>query len=106
MKKTTTPKTKKGTKTPTQPDWQKIAKALAGQLLWVLQNIQAKGTGAVIDTSTYETRHWKEHLADTLELYPGMKIDREAMHALDLPKKQRDKFFKERAAAKSEEEKP
>jgi len=31
---------------------------------------------------------------------PGVTVDREAMHAMDLPKKQRLKFFKDREDAK------
>lgn len=48
-----------------------------------------------MDTSgqEYSTRHWKEEMADVMELIPGVKVNREAMHAMDLPKKQRDKWI-------------
>lgn len=88
-----------------EPDWKKIALHLSGRLAWVIQHIQAKGTGTVFNTKTGELKHWKEDLADALEMMPNTKVDRDAMHALELPKKQRDKFFKDRekaAATKTE----
>ena len=39
-------------------------------------------------------KHWREIVADAMEKHPGVKIDRELYHSLDLPKKQREAFCK------------
>ena len=95
-------KTKKKTK---EPDWQAIAWKLAKKVNFALANLKPKsGTGLIMTGSPgdkeYGLKHWKEEFADALELYPGVEVDREAMHACDLPKKERDKFFKDREAKK------
>lgn len=55
------------------------------------------------DGTTMDLQHWKEYFADAVEMWPGVKVDRELMHALSLPKKQQEKRVKEikaqRAAA-------
>ena len=72
-------------------------------VLFALQNLKAPGTGSIYNSATGEFRHWKTRFADTLEKMPGVKVDREAMFALDLPKAQRAKFFKARADAQKAE---
>ena len=89
--------------TGSEPDWKNIAGKLMRQCEFALAALKADGwTGELMDTSgpTCTTRHWKEYMADTMELIPGVKVDRQAMHACSLPKKQRDKFFRDRAASK------
>lgn len=85
---------------PPQPDWETIARTLWGKVYFAIQYLKSNGTGTLYDHKTGIVQHWKDDFADALELRPGFKIDREGMHAMGLPKKQRDKFFKDRAAAK------
>ena len=89
--------------TGSEPNWRNIAWQLMRQCEFALSKLKANGwTGELIETNgpTITTRHWKEYMADTMELIPGVKVDREAMHACSLPRKQRDKFFRDRAASK------
>lgn len=83
-----------------KPDWEAIARTLWQKVHFAVQHLKSTGTGLLVDYKTGEPQHWKDDFADALELRPGVKVDREAMHAMDLPKKQRDKFFKDREAAK------
>lgn len=93
---------KKASEKPEVPtDWKAIAVALWHDVHFAAENLKAPGSGMLLNSTTGEFRHWKERFADTLELMPGVTVDREAMHALDLPKRQRVKFFKERAAAEA-----
>lgn len=110
--KTTTKQGRKGGSSPasgSEPDWKGIAWKLMRQCEFALTKLKADGwTGELMDMSgpTITTRHWKEDMADAMDLIPGVKVDREAMHACSLPKKQRDKFFAERRAAKEAQNGP
>jgi len=86
-----------------EPDWKGIAWKLILQCEFALTRLKADGwKGNLIDMSgpNITTRHWKEDMADTMDLFPGVKVDREAMHACSLPKKRSDKFFADRRAVK------
>lgn len=83
----------------TEPDYKTIAWRLMRQCEFSISRLKADGwTGELMDTSgaEYTTRHWKEEMADVMELVPGVKVDREAMHAMSLPKKARDKWIADR----------
>lgn len=83
-------------------DWESIAKAQSSALLTCMNCLKAKGSGFGFvgwidkETKQFNSKHWREIVADALEKMPGVKVDRDLCHALDLPKKQRDKFFRER----------
>jgi hypothetical protein len=79
-----------------EPDWKEIVRVLGGDILFAITNFKLQGMGQIYNSETGELRHWKESFADHLEMIPGWKIDREVMHANDLPKKERAKFFKDR----------
>lgn len=88
--------------TRSKPDWKDIATKMAQKVYFALNHLKVAGSGVMMtvdkDGNYQNARHWKEDFADTLELLPGLKVDREAMHALDLPAKQRRKFFNDRNA--------
>lgn len=86
--------------TGSEPDWKEIAITLWHDVNFAAANLKATGSGILYNPTTGTSRHWKERFADSLELMPGVVVDREAMHAMDLPKKQRLKFFKDREDAK------
>jgi hypothetical protein len=65
-----------------------------------MRHLKAPGSGAILNTKTGTMQNWLDYFADALELMPGLTVDREAMHANQLPKRERDKFFKAREAAK------
>lgn len=85
-------------------NWEEIAKELAGRVHFALLNLRAPYSETILKlggtTGVYEMRHWKEYFADSLDLIPGVTVDREAMYAVDLPKKERLKFFKNRKVVK------
>lgn len=73
-----------------EPDWKAIAVALWHKVSFAVANFELKGPGVVIDTKTFEMRHWKDDFADALELMPGVKVDRDKLHE-EKPKKRRKK---------------
>ena len=52
--------------------------------------------GFVANTTTRDMKHWREIVADAMEMFPGVEIDRELYRSLDLPKRQREAFCKSR----------
>lgn len=84
-------------KTKKKPNWKTIALQLGQRVNFAISHLKSNGgSEIIIDTSTYDTRHWKEYFADAMELIPGIKVDREAMYAVSLPKRQRNAFFAKR----------
>lgn len=82
--------------TPTQePDWKAIAIALGKECRFVVEHIHSRDASCTINTATGETKHWKDSIMDAIEMIPGIKYDREAVYALSLPRKERDKWFKQ-----------
>ena len=72
-------------------DWKAIAMKLMRQCEFAIGSLKADGwEGILLDTSGPEItqRHWKEDMADAMELIPGLKVNREAMHQ---PRKKRRK---------------
>ena len=88
-----------------KPDWKKIAMELAQRVNFAQQYLKAPGTGTMFNSKTGEMRSWREYFADAMEMIPGLKVDREAMHALDLPVHRRRKYFNDRAKKKQTVEK-
>jgi len=94
------PATKSAPKKAPEPDWKAIATILFQDVLFATNHLSFPGgSGTIYNSETGEMRHWKTRFADSLELVPGVKIDREAMFAMGLPKKQRAKWFKDREEA-------
>lgn len=77
-------------------DWQAVAMTLAKDVRMAIENLKAEDGAILFDREKGTSRHWKERFADSLEMIPGVKVDREAMHAVDLPKRERIKFFRAR----------
>lgn len=79
-----------------EADWKRIAFVLANRLRWILSSRATMGLGLLVDLDTGESQHWRDAVADDLELMPGWKIDREACKAMEWPKRERDAFFAKR----------
>ena len=82
-------------------DWKSVAKSLHDALSMCMKHLKSPvGSSGMVGTfkkdGTFKMRHWREIVADALEKYPGTKIDREACHSIDMSKKNRVKFWKER----------
>lgn len=74
-----------------EPDWKAIAAKLKEGLVCAISF--GKFTGCMIDTSTMEMEGIYKYLADRLEAYPGVTVDREL---LGLTKQQRNKALRAR----------
>lgn len=60
-----------------------------GHMLFALEKLTYRDGGMGIFMC--DDRHWKHHVADTIEKAHGCKVDREMMMLLHLPRKQREK---------------
>lgn len=79
-------------------DWKNIASKMFSALRMCMTCLKAPpgSAGFIANTETRDMKHWREIVADAMEKHPGVKIDRELYHSLDLPKKQREAFCKSR----------
>lgn len=79
-------------------DWKNIASEMFSALRMCMTCLKAPpgSAGFIANTETRDMKHWREIVADAMEKHPGVKIDRELYHSLDLPKKQREAFCKSR----------
>lgn len=83
------------------PNWQKIAGALYRNCAFAIKYLRGRdGSDVMVNTVTGKTRHWKHDFADSMEMIPGVKVDRDAMIACGLPRKQRQKWFAAREKEK------
>lgn len=68
-----------------KPDWKKIAYALAQRVTFSVNHLSAKGEssggGLILNVKNGTTQHWREFMADGLEMMPGVTVDRELLHA-------------------------
>lgn len=87
-------------------DWKDVSIHLFRALSMCMNNLKAphgsSGHMGSFDkkTGAFNTRYWREIVADALEKFPGCTVDRDAAHAQDLPKKQRLEFMKKRSSEK------
>lgn len=72
-------------------DWKSVAMELAKRVNFVLTHVEGGKAGFLIDNKNGGTSHWRDYMADGLEMIPGVKVDREFMHTMDLPKSKRAK---------------
>lgn len=63
-----------------EPDYEAIAKAMGERLAFAITHFTVKGTGLVLNSETMKSQHWKDYFADAIELMPGTKVNRIAMH--------------------------
>jgi hypothetical protein len=85
-----------------EPDWKAIAGELYQRVKKAVVHLRTQGDtgGFFINLETGEEKHWKDDFADAMELIPGVKINREVMHAYSLPRRERDKVLARLAKAK------
>lgn len=72
-------------------DWKSVAMALAKRVNFILTQVEGGKAGFLIDNKNGGTRHWRDYMADGMEMIPGVKVDREIMHTMDLPQSKRKK---------------
>lgn len=64
-----------------EPDWKAIAIALNHRVQMAVKSFKVPGSGLILNTETNTMQHWLDYFADGLEMIPGLKVDREMMHA-------------------------
>lgn len=94
----------KKSSTPKPPDWEKIAKTACGGLVFALEHLKPiSGMGTLYNSKTGKTRAWQDKLIETIQMIPGLKMDREAVFACQLPRKERNAWFKKNRPHKAKE---
>lgn len=87
-----------------EPNWKEIATGLAQRIDFAMRHLKANGSGLMLDMNTGKSQSWREYMADGMELFPGVVVDRELMHLLDIPRSRQRKAIEalkaERAKAK------
>lgn len=86
-------------------EWKEIALGLVRECNFAIGHLKSKGLGMImVSQDPLQVRHWKEVMADAMEKFPGIKVDREAMMAIDLPKKDFEKWKRDRAKREQKKE--
>lgn len=64
-----------------KPNYEEIIRALGQRLVFCINTLRPPaGGGALMNTTTGKMQSWKDYCADGLEMVPGWKVDRKAMH--------------------------
>ena len=76
-----------------EPDWKAIAMALGQRVNFAITHLKAEGTGLIgnFDIPSSEWQHWRDYMADAMDLLPGVKVDREILCTLNLPRSKQRK---------------
>ena len=72
-------------------DWKAVALALAQRVNVAVTQLDVKGDTYLLGPEAGEMIHWRDYMADGLEMIPGVKVDREIMHTMGLPRSKRKK---------------
>ena len=75
-------------------DWKNIAIELGQRVNFAVQHLSGTN-GFLLNQETMEMTHWHDYFAEGLEMLPDVKIDREILATMRLPKRQGDKARKE-----------
>lgn len=86
-----------------ETNWEDIAKGLAQRIDFAMRHLKANGSGLILNINTGESQHWRDYMADGIELIPGVKVDRELMHLLGLPRTKQRKAIAELKAKRESE---
>lgn len=81
--------TEKQTEAKKEPDWKAIAMALAQRVNFAVTNCDCKG--GLVNLETGEATGWREYMVEAMEMIPGVKVDREILGTLHLPRAKRNK---------------
>lgn len=77
--------------------------ALAQRVNFAITQLHCKGSGGfMLNTKTMAMTHWRDYMADGLEMVPGVEIDREIMATFDLPRTKQKKAQAEIKKARGE----
>lgn len=76
-----------------EPNWKDIAMQLGQRVNFAISHLKADGAGVLADLNkpSDQWQHWRDYMADALEMIPGVTVDREMMHTFGLPLTKRRK---------------
>lgn len=83
-------------------DWKKIAIELGQRVNFAIQHLDGR-SGWMFNSEKEEFTHWHDYFAEGLEMLPDVKIDREILATMRLPKRQGNKARKEIMARRAAE---
>lgn len=85
-------------------EWESIALECKARLVTALNFLKCQGGGLIVTRDEKgnfgEGKHWRVIFADTLERFPGVKVNREYLFYGDLNAKERRAFDKEQLEKK------
>ncbi|WP_416819955.1 hypothetical protein [Delftia tsuruhatensis] len=91
--------TEKQAKAKQETDWKAIAMALAKRVNFAMHNCTCQG--GMMDMKTGKVTGWLDYMAESLDMIPGVAVDREILATMYLPKakgrKAREEIMKRRA---------
>ena len=73
-----------------ETDWKKIAYALAQRVNFAVTNCECQG-GGMLNSETMQIIGWRDYMVEALEMIPDVKVDREILATLSLPRLKRKK---------------
>ena len=76
--------------TEAETNWKEIALALAQRVNFAVVNLDG-GSSVLMDPETGELTGWRDYMAEGMEMIPGVKVDREILATMYLPKAKRMK---------------
>lgn len=86
-----------------EPNWKEIAEQLAQRVNFALGALHSRNSGLLMNVKTGQARHWREYMADGLEMIPGITVDRELSMTFELPRSKQRKAQKELKAKRKSE---
>lgn len=78
-----------------ETDYKKICGELMSRLKFAIDHLHSRGTGLTFDRTTGKTMPWRHYLAEGIAMC-GYEIDNDDLDALDLPAKQKRKYFQDK----------
>lgn len=78
-------------------DYEAFTKAAYPRLVFALEKLipnDGSREACLVNRKTGKVRPWQDYFIEVIEMIPGITIDREAVYACQLPRKERLKWFK------------
>ena len=82
-----------------ETNWKEIALALGQRVYFAVSHCDCKG-GGIFNVNTGVLTDWRDYMVESLEMIPGVKVDREILATMRLPKAKRKKAQAEIKAAR------
>ncbi len=80
--------------TGSETNWKMLAWEAVSRLEWMLSRFKPIHGSTLYNPKTGKTCPWQDPIMDLIDKFPNATIDREAVYACQLPRKERNKWFK------------